>query len=335
MAYYENRNELLGGDLILYQRNLKTAAPNSKNHRQAKWYMKLRIGPHQTINRSTGLTNYEEAYSFARKEFDRLRNAHKLFNFHPIIISPYSRKGIPNYRRPSFDEAEWQALNAYMDTWILGETEHDKREGARLNSSHIYHRKLCRLYVQFLAATGLRTGEALKLKLRDMTPKLDSETGIVHYEIAVSKHNKTGARTAIGGLEIRRIYLQIRRLTGRKEPDDWVFCNKDGKQAKGFYKTLPDMLKQSGLLYDSNGDRRVAYSLRHYYAESTLRKMRYTANAIDLLCKNMGTSRQSIENHYVRRGAISNIQDILQPNDEQKGKGMQFLEHLKKLNLKP
>lgn len=75
MAYYENRNELLGGDLILYQRNLKTAAPNSKNHRQAKWYMKLRIGPHQTINRSTGLTNYEEAYSFARKEFDRLRNA--------------------------------------------------------------------------------------------------------------------------------------------------------------------------------------------------------------------------------------------------------------------
>lgn len=73
MAYYENRTEHLGGDLILYQRNLKTAAPNSKNHRQAKWYMKLRIGPRQTINRSTGLTNYEEAYSFARKEFDRLR----------------------------------------------------------------------------------------------------------------------------------------------------------------------------------------------------------------------------------------------------------------------
>ena len=75
MAYYENRTEHLGGDLILYQRNLKAAAPNSKNHRQAKWYMKLRIGPRQTINRSTGLTIYEEAYSFARKEFDRLRNA--------------------------------------------------------------------------------------------------------------------------------------------------------------------------------------------------------------------------------------------------------------------
>jgi integrase len=262
-------------------------------------------------------------------------NAHKLFNFHPIIISPYSRKGIPNYRRPSFDEVEWQALNAYMDKWIKGETEHDMRKGARLNSSHIYHRKLCRLYIQFLAATGLRTGEALKLKCRDMRHHLNKETGIVHYEIAVSKHNKTGARTVIGGMDVRRIYLQIRRIAGQKEQDDWVFCNKDGKQTKGFYKTLPEMLKQSGLLYDSNGDRRAAYSLRHYYAESTLRKMRYTENAIDLLCKNMGTSRQSIENHYVRRGAISNTEDILQPTDEHKAQGLRFLENLSNWGLKP
>jgi len=75
MAYYENRVELLDGDLVLYQRNLATAAPNVKQHRQRKWYMKLRIGPNRVINRSTGLTVYEEAYSFARKEFDRLRNA--------------------------------------------------------------------------------------------------------------------------------------------------------------------------------------------------------------------------------------------------------------------
>jgi integrase len=230
---------------------------------------------------------------------------------------------------------EWQALNAYMDKWIKGETEHDMRKGARLNSSHIYHRKLCRLYIQFLAATGLRTGEALKLKCRDMRHHLNKETGIVHYEIAVSKHNKTGARTVIGGMDVRRIYLQIRRIAGQKEQDDWVFCNKDGKQTKGFYKTLPEMLKQSGLLYDSNGDRRAAYSLRHYYAESTLRKMRYTENAIDLLCKNMGTSRQSIENHYVRRGAISNTEDILQPTDEHKAQGLRFLENLSNWGLKP
>jgi integrase len=75
MAYYENRIEHLDGDLILYQRNLDTASPNARNHRQRKWYMKLKIGPRQFINKSTGLASYEEAYAFARKEFDRLRNA--------------------------------------------------------------------------------------------------------------------------------------------------------------------------------------------------------------------------------------------------------------------
>ena len=61
MAYYENRIEHLDGDLILYQRNLDTASPNAKAHRKQKWYMKLRIGPRKVINRSTGLTHYEEA----------------------------------------------------------------------------------------------------------------------------------------------------------------------------------------------------------------------------------------------------------------------------------
>ena len=75
MAYYENKVELLGGDLILYQRNLATAVPNGKTHRKAKWYMKLRLGPRKFVNRSTGLTIYEDAYAFARKEYDRLSNA--------------------------------------------------------------------------------------------------------------------------------------------------------------------------------------------------------------------------------------------------------------------
>lgn len=78
MAFYENKVELLGGDLILYQRNLATAVPNVKSHRKPKWYMKLRIGPRKFVNRSTGLTIYEEAYAFARNEYDRLRNAVKL-----------------------------------------------------------------------------------------------------------------------------------------------------------------------------------------------------------------------------------------------------------------
>lgn len=75
MAYYENKVERFDGNLILYQRNLKTAVPSAKAHRAAKWYMKLRLGPKTVINRSTGLTSYEEAYSFAWAEYNRLTNA--------------------------------------------------------------------------------------------------------------------------------------------------------------------------------------------------------------------------------------------------------------------
>lgn len=75
MAYYENKVEHLDGDLILYQRNLKTAVPNVKSHRKPTWYMKLRVGPRKFVNRSTKLTIYEEAYAFARKEYNRLTNA--------------------------------------------------------------------------------------------------------------------------------------------------------------------------------------------------------------------------------------------------------------------
>lgn len=69
------RTFLGGGDLIVYQRNLSTAAPNVKKHRKPSWYMKLRIAQNKVINRSTGLSLYEDAYACAGKEFDPPRNA--------------------------------------------------------------------------------------------------------------------------------------------------------------------------------------------------------------------------------------------------------------------
>ena len=76
MGFYVNKFEHLDGDLVLYQRNLDVASPNAANHRKPKWYMKLKIGGgKKPIDRSTKLTVYEEAYAFARKEYDRLRNA--------------------------------------------------------------------------------------------------------------------------------------------------------------------------------------------------------------------------------------------------------------------
>ena len=74
MAYYLNRHEHYDGALLLYQRNLRVAVANAKQHRPEVWYMRLKIKGHKGYyDRSTGLTNYEEAYVFAKSELLRLQ----------------------------------------------------------------------------------------------------------------------------------------------------------------------------------------------------------------------------------------------------------------------
>jgi len=79
VAFYENKREHYGGALVLFNRNLAVAVPNSKSHRQQTWYMRLKIGGRKGyITRSTKLTIYEDAYEFAKSELLRLQQAARL-----------------------------------------------------------------------------------------------------------------------------------------------------------------------------------------------------------------------------------------------------------------
>lgn len=70
------------------------------------------------------------------------------------------------------------------------------------------------------------------------------------------------------------------------------------------------MLEEAGLLYDEYGQRRTAYSFRHYYAEQRFRDLGYSLATYDMLATNMGTVRKQIEDHYVRKGLLMDV-DIL------------------------
>lgn len=139
MAYYENRMEHLDGDLILYQRNLATAVPNVKSHRKPKWYMKLRLGPRKFVNRSTGLTIYEDAYAFARKEYDRLSNAvalgHTLEDF-------------------TFEKhwEDWYQRNLNNRTWLPDRQRWHKNQAARYYKAYF------------------RYADGTSMRLNDITP---------------------------------------------------------------------------------------------------------------------------------------------------------------------
>lgn len=76
MAYYNNARVHYDGSLILYQRDLKTAAPKSPNHRTPNWYMKIDLPElEKPINRSTKCVKYEDAYEVAKKEYRRIEVA--------------------------------------------------------------------------------------------------------------------------------------------------------------------------------------------------------------------------------------------------------------------
>ena len=76
MSYYKNSRSHFDDLLILYQRDLATANKSASFHRPAVWYMKIKVAA-QYIQRSTKLTNYDDALAFAKAEMLRLQQAHK------------------------------------------------------------------------------------------------------------------------------------------------------------------------------------------------------------------------------------------------------------------
>ena len=76
--------------------------------------------------------------------------------------------------------------------------------------------------------------------------------------------------------------------------DEYVFRTRDGSRVKDWHGAFEILMKESGLLYDIEDQRRTLYSLRHTYATFELMK----GMDIHLLAKQMGTSIGMIEKHY-------------------------------------
>jgi integrase len=254
----------------------------------------------------------------ALREIFAWANANKLVNTMPIVQNPYSRKGLAPVRRASFDREEFEQLVDYMARWSDGRGDNDAADASRVNSAHLYQRELLRLYVLWIATTGMRTGEVLQLRRRDIEMEILGDSGRVVLKITVAQHTKTGSRIVTSLPETAMLYEDIGHHTCREEDDDWVFCNQDGTQNKGFFKTLPKMLAEAGLLYNKDKAKRSAYSFRHYFAEERLAAMQTNPRALDILSVNMGTSKQMLESFYVRKGVLLDDEALVVDADKRK-----------------
>ena len=78
--------------------------------------------------------------------------------------------------------------------------------------------------------------------------------------------------------------------------DKLIFRLMTGEQISNMENIFRNLMKRSKLMYDSGGQRRTLYSLRHTYATRAL------AKGVDkhTLARQMGTSALMIEKYYTR-----------------------------------
>jgi integrase len=155
------------------------------------------------------------------------------------------------------------------------------------------------LYVLILANTGIRVGEARGVRWSDV-----SSTRTLTDEIrsVLTVRGKTGEREVVCNIGVDKFLTELRSFRAVElgfDPSDTehIFCSRDGAPIGSFKVGFNRLLKEAGVLYASDGKRRVPYSLRHTYAT-----MRISEGVnIFQLAANMGTSVEMIDDFYGKK----------------------------------
>lgn len=183
-------------------------------------------------------------------------------------------------KRIGFNEVEFNTLFKCMNEW--------RKEDH--NSYIIRQREQFRNYVLFMAATGLRVGEARNLRWGQIRYKEEDEHIYVLIDVMDSK---TEDKPMVARPEAYFYLLDLKNRDNYTSDDDYVFINKEGKPLTNQKNTFDALLTKCGLLYTGKKKRSIT-SLRHYYATQCL------LDGMDayVLAENMRTSVKQIKDHY-------------------------------------
>jgi integrase len=140
-------------------------------------------------------------------------------------------------------------------------------------------------YVLFMANTGLRPDEAMRLEYRDVKVVMDDDTAETILEIEVRGKRGVGYCKSMPGA-----VRPFQRLKERNNPQHTDLLFPQG----GHRQLFNNILAEEKLKFDREGNRRTAYSLRHTYI--CLRLME--GADIYQVAKNCRTSVEMIEKFY-------------------------------------
>jgi integrase len=210
-----------------------------------------------------------------------------------VPVPKLTARGAKSKARPAFTEDEIDKLLPYMEQWQLQGRLSVERE----------IRPLLRDYVEFLLYTGVRHGtEAMNIRWQHI--EWHTHKGTRYLRVWVS--GKTGGRWLIAKhaarAPLQRLHGRQRDICGmsfesllQSRAQQLVFRFSDGYQPQSLVGTFRKLMRDCGLLKDSDGQNRTLYSLRHTYATFALLR---NETDIHTLSKQMGNSASMIERHY-------------------------------------
>jgi hypothetical protein len=208
----------------------------------------------------------------------------------PMIDKELGEEGEP---RAFIDAAGVQAVARVMtDEWIATANHH----GPDI-------KRMLRTYVAMIACTGMRTGlEAKRVRIGNVRFVVQEGRRVILINVAKHQGKHTDDRVVIvyegddQPFAIRWLlhqHIAWRRSQGA-EDRDYLFAWPDGRFPV-FRDGLDDVLRQANALTDPmTGEKRVAYSFRHYFATKLITRSLSVAQIAEWL----GTSSAMIERHY-------------------------------------
>lgn len=177
--------------------------------------------------------------------------------------------------RPWFSREEYRKLLAVSEARI----KKSKNPNERLARQELHD------YTVFLVHTGVRIGESLNIRRKDIK-MWEGNSHSVRDRCFIKVKGKTGSRECIGMFGAVRVVERIDKKRS-PTPDDKLFPTHNPKQ-------FVALLNEAELRYNDEGQRRDLKSLRHTFIMFRLLE----GVDIFLLATNCGTSVKIISQHY-------------------------------------